>query len=88
MASLSRPRPKAQPPKPRAQYIADKLERIQDLEDEVVELQSSLGEVSHKLALAKSETSSHIHDVNMKQKELDDFKHRAESDAQVKESST
>ena len=41
--------------------IADKVHRIQELEDEVQELGVSLGELSHQLAVARSEANSNLH---------------------------
>jgi len=57
-----------------SKVIKEKIDKIHELEDEVLELQGSLSEVSRQLAAAKSEGSSHLHSLNMKQKELDDFR--------------
>ena len=65
--------------------IADKVHRIQELEDEVQELGVSLGELSHQLAVARSEANSNLHAVNVKTKELEDANDNAKVESQMKQ---
>ena len=64
-------------------YAADKVHRIQELEDEIQELGVSLGELSHQLAVARSEANSNLHSLNTKIKELDDAKDSAQVEGQM-----
>ena len=63
--------------------IADKVNRIQELEDEVQELGLSFGELSHQLAVARSEANSTLHSLNAKIKELEDVKDNAQVESQM-----
>ena len=63
--------------------IADKVNRIQELEDEVQELGLSFGELSHQLAVARSEANSNLHSLNAKIKELEDVKDNAQVESQM-----
>ena len=53
---------------------ADKVNRIQELEDEVEELGVSFGELSHQLAMARTEANTNLQALNGKIKELEDVK--------------
>ena len=53
---------------------ADKVIRIQELEDEVEELGVSFGELSHQLAMARTEANTNLQALNGKIKELEDVK--------------
>ena len=46
------------------QLIADKVNRIQELEDEVEELGVSFGELSHQLAMARTEANTNLQALN------------------------
>ena len=63
--------------------IADKVNRIQELEDEVQELGLSFGELSHQLAVSRSEANSTLHSLNAKIKELEDVKDNAQVESQM-----
>ena len=63
--------------------IADKVNRIQELEDEVQELGLSFGELSHQLAVSRSEANSNLHSLNAKIKELEDVKDNAQVESQM-----
>ena len=53
---------------------ADKVNRIQELEDEVEELGVSFGELSHQLAMARTDANTNLQALNGKIKELEDVK--------------
>ena len=56
------------------ELTADKVNRIQELEDEVEELGVSFGELSHQLAMARTEANTNLQALNGKIKELEDVK--------------
>ena len=55
----------------------------EELEDEVQELGLSFGELSHQLAVARSEANSTLHSLNAKIKELEDVKDNAQVESQM-----
>ena len=59
---------------PNLKFTADKVNRIQELEDEVEELGVSFGELSHQLAMARTEANTNLQALNGKIKELEDVK--------------
>ena len=63
--------------------IADKVNRIQELEDEVEELGVSFGELSHQLAMARTEANTNLQGLNGKIKELEDVKDDAQVENQM-----
>ena len=63
--------------------IADKVNRIQELEDEVEELGVSFGELSHQLAMARTEANTNLQALNGKIKELEDVKDDAQVENQM-----
>ena len=62
---------------------ADKVNRIQELEDEVEELGVSFGELSHQLAMARTEANTNLQALNGKIKELEDVKDDAQVENQM-----
>ena len=68
---------------PNLKFTADKVNRIQELEDEVEELGVSFGELSHQLAMARTEANTNLQALNGKIKELEDVKDDAQVENQM-----
>ena len=68
---------------PNLKFTADKVNRIQELEDEVEELGVSFGELSHQLAMARTEANTNLQALNGKIKELEDLKDDAQVENQM-----